>query len=54
MSKLLLWVCIAVAGFIGSLLPGLWGSRDLLAPIAFSTLGSIAGIWFWYKYLRYI
>ena len=53
MAKLLLWICIGVGGVLGTVIPMLFGSQDLMWPIVLSTIGSIVGIWFWYKYLRF-
>ena len=53
MAKLLLWIAIGVGGTLGALVPTLFGSQDMAWAIVFSTLGSIVGIWFWYKFLRF-
>lgn len=53
MSKLLLWVCVGVFGALFSGIPMLFGSNNLAASIVLSTIGSIVGIWVWYKWLRY-
>lgn len=53
MPKLLLWICMGVGGAIGSLIPSLWGSADLLWPVVLSTAGGLAGIFVWYKLFRY-
>ena len=53
MSKLLLWVCVGLGGLLGSLIPLLWGSNDLLMMVIFSTAGSLLGIWVWYRWLRF-
>ncbi len=53
MAKLLLWICMGVGGTVGSLLPSLWGSSDLMWSVMLSTVGGIVGIWVWYKLFRY-
>lgn len=53
MSKMLLWICVGIGGTAGAFLPALWRSESTLQAVFFSTLGSVVGIWFWYRYLRY-
>ncbi|MFA6341182.1 MAG: hypothetical protein WCX27_03045 [Candidatus Paceibacterota bacterium] len=49
-SKKLIWLGLSVGGFIGSLIPMLWGAGALsFSSIIFSALGAFAGIWAGYK-----
>ena len=45
---------MGVGGTIGSFLPVLWGSGDLMWPVFLSTIGGLVGIWVWYKLFRYV
>lgn len=54
MAQLMLWLCIGIFGTIGSIIPWLMGSDGLLWPIILSTLGSLVGIWVWYRWLRFV
>lgn len=44
---------MGIGGTVGSFLPMLWGSSDLLWPIVLSTVGGLLGIWAWYKLFRF-
>ncbi len=45
MERRVIWICATVGGVVGSLVPGLWGGSGIsLAAIAFSALGSVAGV----------
>jgi hypothetical protein len=50
-SKLILGLCMAVCGGIGSYVPVLFGDHDMFSAwsILLGTIGSFAGIWVWYK-----
>jgi hypothetical protein len=50
-SKLILGVSVTVFGGIGSYLPVLFGDQDPFSAWSFllGTIGSILGIWVWYK-----
>ncbi len=45
MERRVIWICATVGGVVGSLVPGLLGGSGMsLAAIAFSALGSVAGV----------
>lgn len=44
---------MGVGGTVGSLVPSLWGSTDMLWPVVLSTVGGLIGIFVWFKLFRY-
>lgn len=53
-SKIGLYTAITIFGAIGTYLPVVFGDHDPLSgwSILLGTVGSIVGIWVWYKFLR--
>jgi hypothetical protein len=48
--KTLVWMGIVIGGFLGGLIPSLWGAGALsVSGIVFSSLGALAGIWITFK-----
>ncbi len=45
MGRTLIWIGFFVGSWLGSLVPGLWGSGEFtLASLLFSAVGGVAGI----------
>jgi hypothetical protein len=45
MARFLIWIGFFVGSWLGSLMPGLWGSGDFsFSSLLFSALGGMAGI----------
>lgn len=51
---MLLWISVTVFGVIGGAIPSLWDKNSFMWPALLSTVGGIFGIWFWYKFLRFL
>ena len=53
-SKIIMWVIATVTGGVGGYLPVLLFHADPIggASILFGMIGTIAGIFLWYKFLR--
>jgi len=51
MERRVIWLCAAIGGTIGSLVPLMWGASDMsLSSLALGTIGGIAGVLFGSRY----
>lgn len=53
MDKKIIYLGMIIGGIIGGYIPAIWGAGLFsFSSIIFGAIGSIAGIWLVYKFLR--